>query len=114
MPRQARLDYSGCFHHLINRGIERRSIFADAADYLAFIEALGDFLPEGGHICYGWVLMPNHFHLLVETGRQPIAKLMSRLQTRYAGHFNRRHRRAGRLFQNRYKSIVCDKDSYFK
>jgi REP element-mobilizing transposase RayT len=114
MPRQARLDYPGCLHHLINRGMERRSIFADKEDYKTFVDLLGRLVEDGGHKCYAWVLLPNHFHLLIETGRVPVARLMSRLSTSYAGHFNRRHRRAGRLFQNRYKSIVCDKDAYFQ
>lgn len=114
MPRQARLDFSGCLHHIINRGIERRRIFMQQDDYRTFVEYLGELVENGKHKCSGWVLMSNHFHLLVETGQEPISRFMSRLLTRYAGYFNRRHRRCGRLFQNRYKSIVCDKDSYFK
>lgn len=113
MPRQARLDFPGCLHHLINRGIERRPIFFDQNDYKDFKDTLGILIEEGGHKCYGWVLMPNHYHLLIETGREPISKLMSRLQTAYAMHFNKRHRRSGVLFQNRFKSIVCNKDAYF-
>ena len=113
MPRQARLDFEGCLHHVINRGIERRKILTDQKDYEFFRGALGKLLVECQSKCYGWVLMPNHFHLLLETGKKPLAKLMNRLLTRYAGYFNRKYYRAGRLFQNRYKSIICDKDAYF-
>jgi len=114
MPRQARLDFPGSLQHLINRGIERRAIFYDAGDYKTFLETLETVVTEGKHRCSAWVLMPNHFHLLVETGTEPISRMMSRLSTRYAVIFNRRHRRSGVLFQNRYKSIVCDQETYFK
>lgn len=114
MPRQARLDYPGCLHHLINRGIERRKIFVDSQDYETFLDTLGAVILKGKHHCYGWALMPNHFHLLVKTGEESISRTMSRLLTRYAVTFNKRHRRSGVLFQNRFKSIVCDEESYFK
>jgi REP element-mobilizing transposase RayT len=114
MPRQARLDFEGCFQHVINRGIERRAIFLVEEDYLDFKNRLAKLVIEGGHRCYGWVLMPNHFHLLIETGKVSVSKLMNQLLTGYAGAFNKRHERVGRLFQNRFKSIVCDKDSYFR
>lgn len=114
MPRQARLDYPGCLHHLINRGIERRNIFLDSGDFTGFLEILERVILEGKHQCYGWVLMPNHFHLLIKTGTESISRTMSRLSTSYAVFFNRRHARAGVLFQNRFKSIVCDEENYFK
>lgn len=63
--------------------------------------------------CYAWVLLPNHFHLLLKTGFVPIARVMRRLLTGYAVSHNRRHGRTGHLFQNRYKSILCDEESYF-
>jgi len=62
--------------------------------------------------CLAWALIPNHFHLLLKTGTTPIATVMKRLLTGYAMHFNRRHKRYGHLFQNRYKSILCQEDSY--
>jgi hypothetical protein len=65
---------------------------------------------EEEHACYAWALMLNH--LLIERGKKPISLLMSRLQTGYAGYFNRKYKRVGRLFQNRYKAILCDKDAY--
>jgi hypothetical protein len=63
--------------------------------------------------CYAWALLPNHFHLLLRTGNVPISSVMRRLLTGYAGSFNRRYRRHGHLFQNRYKSILCQEDAYF-
>ena len=61
---------------------------------------------------YAWVLLPNHFHLLCKTGKAPLSANMRRLLTGYAVRFNLRHKRSGHLFQNRYKSIVCQEDSY--
>ncbi len=62
---------------------------------------------------YAWALAPNHFHLLVRTGRHPLARSMHSLLTGYAGAFNRRYRRSSHVFQNRYKSVVCDEAVYF-
>jgi len=63
--------------------------------------------------CYAWALIPNHFHLLLRTGNVPLATVMRRLLTGYAITYNLRHRRWGHLFQNRYKSILCQEEPYF-
>ena len=112
MPRQARIDTPGALHHIICRGIERRNIFRDNTDRNRFLERLGSVLEKTSTPCYGWALIPNHFHLLLKTGKEPITQTMRRLLTGYAVTFNRRHRRCGRLFQNRYKSILCQEDTY--
>ena len=112
MPRQARIDTTGALHHIIARGIERRTIFNDDEDRDAFIDRLGTILDQTGTECYAWALIPNHFHLLLRTGSTPIATVMRRLLTGHAVSFNRRHRRSGHLFQNRYKSILCQEDAY--
>ena len=113
MPRKSRIDAPGALHHIIGRGIDRGLIFRDDVDRDRFIERLGALLSETRTACYAWALMPNHFHLLVRTGAVPVAGLMLRLLTGYAIVFNRRHRRWGHLFQNRYKSILCQEDPYF-
>jgi len=87
-------------------------VFADHADRDFFIERLGMVLSETETQCVAWTLIPNHFHLLLKTGKVPIALVMKRLLTGYAMHYNRRHKRNGHLFQNRYKSILCQEDSY--
>lgn len=112
MPRKARLDAPGVLHHIIVRGIERCAIFRDDTDRDDFLDRLGDILCESQTRCLAWSLMPNHFHLLMRTGLTPIATVMQRLLTGYAVRFNRRHRRSGHLFQNRYKSILCQQDTY--
>jgi len=112
MPRQARLDAPGTLHHVILRGIERGRIVADAEDRAAFLGRLGDVAPATGTTLYAWALLPNHAHLLVRTGTRPLARSMRSLLTGYAGAFNRRHKRVGHLFQNRYKSIVIEEEPY--
>jgi REP element-mobilizing transposase RayT len=112
MPRKSRIDAPGALHHLIARGIERAKIFQDDYDRHGFIDRLGLVLAETGTTCYAWALIPNHFHLLLRTGEVPMATAMRRLLTGHAISYNRRHRRRGHLFQNRYKSILCQEDTY--
>jgi len=112
MPRKARIDAPGALHHIIVRGIERRKIFYDNSDRENFLERLGAVLAETNTPCFAWALIPNHQHMLLKTGSTPIATVMRRLLTGYAVSFNRRHRRHGQLFQNRYKSILCQEDLY--
>lgn len=112
MPRKARIDAPGSLHHIIARGIGRRKVFDDNEDRDFFIERLGKVVSDTETQCFAWALIPNHFHLLLKTGITPIATVMKRLLTGYAMHYNRRHKRYGHLFQNRYKSILCQEDSY--
>jgi REP element-mobilizing transposase RayT len=114
MPRQACIDAPGALHHIIIRGIERTLIFTDDRDRENFLERLSQLLPESQTPCYAWALMSNHAHLLLRTGRVAIASLMRRLLTGYAVSFNKRHRRHGHLFENRYKSILCEEDRYLR
>jgi len=94
------------------RGIERRKIFLDDTDRESFLERFAGILEETQTQCYAWALIPNHFHILLRTGPTPVSKVMRRLMTGYAVTFNKRHKRAGHLFQNRYKSVVCEEDAY--
>ena len=86
-------------------------IYQDDSDRQDFLSRLGHILGETRTSCYAWALMPNHFHLLLRTGDAPISIVMKRILTGYAVRFNRRHRRSGHLFQNRYKSILCQEDA---
>lgn len=113
MPRSARLDTPGTLHHVIIRGIERREIVDDDADRNAFVERLGRLSTDLETPIYAWALMTNHAHILLRSGRAGLSTFMGKLLTGYAMRYNRRHRRHGHLFQNRYKSIVCEEDSYF-
>ena len=112
MPRRSRIDAPGALHHIIVRGIERKPIFKDDADRDNFVERLENILKNDAAYCYAWSLMPNHVHLLLKTGKLSISTIMKRLLTGYAVYFNRKHDRAGHLFQNRYKSILCQENTY--
>ena len=112
MPRQSRLDAPGLLQHVFARGIERRDIFMDENDRQSFLDRLAAILEETQTQCYAWTLIPDHFHLLLQIGPTPLSKVMSRLMTGYAVSFNKRHRRSGHLFQNRYKSVVCEENPY--
>jgi len=112
MPRQARLDVPGVLQHVIARGIERREIFSDEFDYHFFTHRLGKLLGDTLTHCLAWALLPNHFHILLRAGSTALSVFMRRLLTSYAVSYNRRHRRSGHLFQNRYKSILCDQEPY--
>ncbi|MBW2367920.1 MAG: transposase [Deltaproteobacteria bacterium] len=113
MPRSSRIDAPGALHHIIARGIGQRKIFDDDTDREVFLERLSIILKETDTSCFAWALMPNHFHLLLRTGRVSISTVMRRLLTGYAMSYNRRHGRSGHLFQNRYKSILCQEEPYF-
>jgi len=112
MPRRSRIDTAGALHHVMVRGIERGTVFRSDTERNHFLERLGEILQKTKTICYAWALIPNHFHLLLRTGVVPISTVMRRLLTGYALWYNRRHRRHGHLFQNRFKSILCQEDAY--
>jgi REP element-mobilizing transposase RayT len=95
MPHRARIDAAGALQHVIGRGIERRSIFRDDTDCNEFLRRLGDVLIASQTLCYAWALLPSHFHLLLRIGPTPLATVMQRLLSGYAGAFNCRHRRIG-------------------
>lgn len=112
MPRSSRIDIPGLLQHVIVRGIERRDIFIDDGDKNSFLERLSNLLISTGTDCLAWAILSNHVHLLLRSGSTKLSVLMRRLLTGYAVTFNLRHHRSGHLFQNRYKSIVCEEDSY--
>jgi putative transposase len=112
MPRGSRIDAANAVHHIMVRGIERRKIFDGDTDLDHFLHRLGELLQDTGTTCFAWSLMPNHFHLLLRTSSIPISTVMRRLLTRYAIWYNRSHLRHGHLFQNRFKSILCQEDAY--
>jgi putative transposase len=114
MPRRARLDAPGTLHHVIIRGIEKRRIVDDRKDQGNFVSRMGQIATETDTHVYAWALMSNHAHILLSSGPYGVSKFMQRLLIGHAMTYNRRHGRHGHLFQNRYKSIVCDEDAYFR
>ena len=112
MPRRARLDAPGTLHHVMIRGLEGQYIFRDEEDRENFLFRVGQLVKKTGDRILAWSLMDNHVHLLLFSGPSGLSTLMRRLLTGYAGWFNRKHGRIGHLFQNRYKSIVCEEEPY--
>ncbi|NTU59029.1 MAG: hypothetical protein HGB00_08975 [Chlorobiaceae bacterium] len=113
MPRGPRLDSPGTLHHVMVRGIERGFIVLDDEDRQSFINRLGKAAVSTGTTIYAWALMSNHAHILLKSGKAGLSTFMRKFLTGYATQFNGRHHRHGHLFQNRYKSIVCEEDTYF-
>ncbi|NTU44887.1 MAG: hypothetical protein HGA99_05100 [Chlorobiaceae bacterium] len=113
MPRGARLDAPGTLHHVMVRGIEGNSIVSDDADRAFFVSRMGKVAAATKTKIYAWALMTNHAHILLRSGDAGLSTFMRKLLTGYATGYNRRHKRHGHLFQNRYKSIVCEEEPYF-
>ncbi len=112
MPRQARLDAPGTLHHVMIRGTERQRIFREDKDRQHFLSQIARISEDTGARILAWVLMDSHVHILMFSGPAGISKFMRRLLTGYAVWYNRKHHRTGHLFQNRYKSIVCEEETY--
>jgi putative transposase len=113
MPRGARLDSPGALHHVMVRGIDRMAIVADDEDRLDFLNRIGKAAEKTGTVIYAWALMTNHAHLLLRSGSAGLPSFMRKVLTGYSVSFNKRHHRTGHLFQNRYKSILCEEEPYF-
>lgn len=112
MPRAARLDIPGVLQHVIIRGVERRDIFLDDIDRQSFLDRFSNLLTLTETECLAWSLMTNHAHMLLRPSQGKLGHFMRRLLTGHAVTFNLRHHRSGHLFQNRYKSIICEEDPY--
>lgn len=112
MPRQPRLDIPGALHHIMIRGINKTDIFSDDRDRTRFLDTLGKHIIDSKCFVYAWALMKNHVHILFRSGENGISYVMRKVLTGYAQYFNRRHVRTGHLFENRYKSILCEEEKY--
>jgi len=108
MARKVRVEYPGAIYHIMNRGDRREPIFKDDADRHRFVETLAEACAKTGWQVHAYVLMPNHFHLVVETPQPNLVAGMKWLLGTYTGRFNRRHRLFGHLFAGRYKSLFVD------
>lgn len=112
MPRAARRQSESSIYHVINRGEGKQIIFEDDADRAFFMKRLTDLLERAGGTLLAWCLMDNHFHILVAIPLEQLGPLMHRLQTAYAGYYNRVHGHAGAVFGGRFKSEPVDTDEY--
>lgn len=112
MARPLRILYPNAFYHVTCRGNDRGVIFRDDHDRTRFLERLRGALEIFSVRVHAYVLMSNHFHLIVETPRANLSEFMRQFNISYTGYYNRRHRRLGHLYQGRFKAIVVDSDSY--
>lgn len=112
MGRPLRIEYPGALYHITSRGNEKRDIFLDNNDRIKFLDILEDYHERHGILIHSYVLMDNHYHLILETPKGNLLKVMHGINGGYTGYFNRRHGRVGHLFQGRYKGIIVDKDTY--
>jgi len=113
MARLARLALAGCVHHVLQRGIDRRAIFRDEADFRRMLADLGALLRPGGLALHAYVLMPDHFHLLLTPeDAAALSRTMQALGRRYVRWFNQRHGRTGTLWEGRFRSTVIEPERY--
>jgi len=112
MPRRPRIDFPGAFHHVYARGIEKRDIFSDQNDREDFRRRILRNLKRFNAGCLAWAFMPNHFHLLFHSKSGNLPDFMRCLMSGYSIYFNKKYKRTGHLFQNRYKSSVIDTERY--
>ena len=112
MSRQLRIEFPGAIHHVTSRGNERRNIYRDDRDRRRFLKLLEEVVVLRRWILHAWVLMSNHYHLLIETPEVGLSRGMKKLNESYAKWFNTRHRRVGHLFQGPFKNIVVERESH--
>jgi putative transposase len=113
MARPLRIEFAGALYHVTSRGNERRPIFRSNRDRRTFLTLLGEAVRRFGWSVTAYVLMTNHFHLVVQTPEPNLSRGMQWLNGTYAGWFNDRHHRAGHLFQGRFHAVLVEKEAYF-
>ncbi len=112
MARPLRICFPGALYHITARGNERRPIVVDDEDRQRFVRTLASMVEEHEVLCHAWVLMTNHYHLVIETPRANVSQAVKHLNTLYSQAYNRRHDRVGHLFQGRFSGILVDKETY--
>ena len=112
MPRPQRLQIAGGIYHVTARGNRRQEIFTDDRDRIRFLALLDQVAVRFGWSGHAYCLMPNHFHLVVETPGPTLSAGLQRLNGSYAQWFNWRHQKDGHLFQGRFHSVVVETDSH--
>lgn len=112
MARPLRIEYADAYYHVTCRGNERRPIFRDDDDRQSFVSKLENSLSIYGVKAHAYILMANHFHLIVQTPNANLSEFMRHFNVSYTGYFNRRHRRIGHLYHGRFKAIVIEADRH--
>ena len=112
MARPLRIQFEGALYHVTSRGNARQEIFLDNDDRAAFLAVVAETVGRYGWICHAYCLMPNHYHLLVETPTPNLSRGMQLLNGVYTQKFNRYHKRFGHVLQGRYKAILVERESH--
>ncbi|MFM9971112.1 MAG: REP-associated tyrosine transposase [Burkholderiales bacterium] len=113
MSRPLRLEFEGALYHVTSRGDRREPIFEDDDDRAAWLDVLGDALDRFHATAFAYCLMTNHYHVVIQTHRANLSRLMRHLNGVYTQRYNSRHRKVGHLFQGRFKAVLVDEDAYF-
>lgn len=114
MARKPRVEFAGATYHVMCRGNRQEAIFRDEKDHERFLDTLGEVSQRNGWLIHAFVLMGNHYHLLLETPEPNLVDGMRWFQSTYTQRFNARHRVWGHLFQGRYKALPVDQGEYFR
>lgn len=112
MARPLRIEYAGAIYHVTSRGDRREAIYLDDKDREQWLELLGLVCERFNWRCHAWCLMDNHYHVVIETVDGNLSRGMRQLNGVYTQAHNRRHNRAGHVYQGRFKGILVDKESY--
>ncbi|GBE05854.1 chromosomal replication initiation protein [bacterium BMS3Abin10] len=112
MARPLRIEYDGALYHITSRGNEKKPIYRKDGDCRKFLKILSELPARYQVVIHGYVLMENHYHLLIETPKGNITRVMHYLNTAYTVYFNKKHQRVGHLFQGRYKGLLIEKERY--
>ena len=113
MPRTARVTHRGGFYHLYNRSLNKHPVFKNFQDLDYFLKKFAKIVGDGDWTIYAYCIMPTHYYILIEEKKMPVAKFISRLFTSYGVYYNKKYKRSGPLFSDRFKSKIIQKDSYF-
>jgi putative transposase len=113
MARALRIEFENALYHVTSRGNEKRSIFRTDRDRKSFLSLVGEVATRYGWSVTAYVLMSNHFHLVIQTPQANLSRGMQWLNGTYAGRFNRVHKRSGHLFQGRFHAFLIEKEAYF-
>ncbi|MDA8429049.1 MAG: transposase [Geobacteraceae bacterium] len=112
MARPLRIAYPGAFYHVTSRGNEQKDVFKSRRDRENFLEYLASATQRYGAVIHAYCLMSNHYHLLLETPAANLSQIMQQINSAYTTYFNVKRKRAGHLFQGRYKAILVEADEY--
>lgn len=112
MARPWRIEFEGALYHVFSRGNDQGDIYRDSEDRLSFMDTLGEMSERFDIDIFAYVLMNNHYHILLRTNRANLSKGMQWLGATYTRRFNNRHMRSGHLFQGRFKNIIVQNDAY--